>query len=165
MSDSYQGYYDYLCEWPWFTIFAYTGAIVAFLAAFYLEYKDLFCPYGGIAKVGKGNAYNKGKVHEDDDCDDILQKIRISSRYDEASVYWRRTIIFTVLLLFAVLILTQQRLPTAYEIVVGFTVIYMFTYLFLTYYQTVVSIPATSQVTTATKILKKKCLRDSSCYF
>ena len=156
--------YDYICEWPLFTIFAYSGVIIAFLFAFYLEYKDLFCPDGGIAKVGKGNAYSKGKVKKDDDLDEILQKIRISSRYDEASVYWRRSIVFSVLLLFTLLILALQRLPNPYEILVSFVVIYMFVFLFQTYYQSVVSAPATKQVTEATEILKRSynCHSNSS---
>ena len=141
------------------------SVFIVFLLALHLEYKDLFCPEGGIAKIGKANAYNRGKVKIGDDCDKILRKIRISSRYDEASVYWRRSIIFTVLLLFTVLILTLQRLPTAYEVLVSFIIIYLFIYLFQTYYQQVVSIPATQQVTDATKILKKKCIKtnNSNC--
>ncbi len=148
--------YDYFYNLPWFVVFVYSATIIAFIFAYYLEYKDLFCPHGGIAKVGKANAYNKGKVSDDDDCDTILQKIRISSRYDEASVYWRRSIIFTVVLLFVLYILALQRLPTAYEVLVGFIVIYMFIYLFQTYYQQVVSIPATTQVTEATRMMKKR---------
>ena len=146
---------EYLYELPWFTIFIYSAAIIAFLAALYLEYKDLFCPYGGRGKYGKGAAYEKGKISEKDSYERILQKIRISCRYDEASVYWRRTIIFTVPLLFTVLILTQQRLPTAYEVMVSFFVIYLFTYLMLVYYQNNVSTYATKQVDEATKVLHR----------
>jgi len=148
--------YEYLCDLPWFTIFIYTVAIVAFLAALYLEYKDLFCPHGGVGKYGNGAAYGKGKIHKNDDYKTILQKIRISGRYDEASIYWRRSIIFTVILLFSVLILTLMRLPTAYEVIVSFIVIYLFTYLMLVYYQNTVSIYATNQIDVATRILEKR---------
>ena len=147
--------YDYLYELPWFTIFIYASAIIAFLAALYLEYKDLFCPFGGRAKNGNGAAYEKGKINDEDSYEIILQKIRISSRYDEASVYWRRVIIFTVLLLFSLLILVLQRLPTAYEVMVSFFIIYLFTYLMLTYYQNTVSVYATKQVDKGTKKLLK----------
>lgn len=146
---------DWIYEIDWFTVLIYTTAIIALLAAFYLEYKDLFCPYGGIARYGNGAAYSLGKVDLHDSYNDILQKIRISSRYDEASVYWRRTIIFTVLLVFTIFILVLQRLPTAYETIVSFLIIYLFTFLFLTYYQRVVSKCATDQVNKATFLLEK----------
>jgi hypothetical protein len=145
----------YFSDLPWFTVFIYVSVFVAFLAAFYLEYKDLFCPNGQMSRIGNGAAYNKGKVYKDDSVETILQKIRISSRYDESSVYWRRSIIFTVTVLFSVLLVALRRLPTAYEVLTGFVIIYMFTYLFLNYYQDVISVPASKQVTEATKILEK----------
>lgn len=138
----------------WFDILIYFGALVALLCALFLEYKDLFCPHKNqICRVGNGAVHERGKVNRNDDFNVILRKIRISGRYDESSVYWRRTIIFTVLLLFVLLILTQRRLPTAYEIIVSFIVIYMMVFLFLNYYQRVVSLPATKQIDKATKIL------------
>lgn len=147
--------YDYLYELPWFTIFIYTSAIVAFLVALYLEHKDLFCPDGNKCYNGNGAAYIKGKVNDNDSYKKILQKIRISSRYDEASVYWRRSIVFTVLLLFVLLVLIKQDLPTAYEVLISFIVIYLFIFLMLTYYQNTVSIYATKQVDEGTKILER----------
>jgi hypothetical protein len=155
VDNDYDYLYDYLYDLPWFTIFIYSSAIIALFAALYLERKDLFYPHGGSSKYGNGAAYEKGKIKHGDDYHTILQKLRISSRYDEASVYWRRCIIFTVLLMFTVLIIALQRLPTAYEVLVSFIVIYLFTYLMLVYYQNVVSIYATEQVDKGTKILEK----------
>lgn len=140
---------------PWFTIFIYAVVIITFLVAFQAEYIDLFCSHGGKADYGKGASYYLGKISKYDDYHEILQKIRISSRYDEASVYWRRAVIFTVLTLFSVLILALQRLPTAYEVLVSFIVIYLFTFLMLNYYQNVISKYATKQINTATKLLEK----------
>lgn len=160
MSDWRYDYFDnYLSDLPWFTIFIYASGIIALFAALYLEYKDLFCPHGGKARYGNGAAYEKGKIKDTDGYHTILQKIRISSRYDEASVYWRRSIIFTILLLFTVLIISLQRLPSAYEALVSFIVIYLFTYLMLNYYQNTVSIYATEQVDKGTKILGKMKVR------
>lgn len=142
------------CVWniDWFTIIVYLGSFIALYFAYILEYKDLYCPYDNQkCKVGNGAAYEKGKVNKNDNYETILQKIRISSRYDEASVYWRRCIIFTVLLLYPLLVLVLRRLPNGYEVLVSFTIIYLFTYLFLVYYQESVSKPATKQVTEATK--------------
>lgn len=140
----------------WFCVFIYVCAFIALYAAITLEYKDLFCPLENQqAKVGNGAAYEKGKPELEDDYLTLLAKIRISSRYDESSVYWRRSIIFSVLLTFTLLILILQRLPNAYEILVSFSVIYLFIFLFLTYYQEVVSKPATKQVNEATDLLTR----------
>ena len=160
---------DQLTDWynycinnvPLFTIFIYLAILTAFLFSYYIEYKDLFCQFGnpfakGDCKSGNGAVYIKGKVKPDDSCEEILQKIRISSRYDEESVYWRRSIVFTSIAVFAVLIITQKRLPTGYEALAGFFVIYMLTFLFLNYYQRALSKPATKQVERATKILHQR---------
>jgi len=137
----------------WFTLFIYAAAFIALYAAIALEYKDLFCPNNDEAKWGNGAAYEKGKPYKRDDFHTLLAKIRISSRYDEASVYWRRSIIFSVLLTFTLLILVLRRLPSAYEVLTSFVIIYLFTFFFLIYYQEVVSKPATKQVNDATNLL------------
>lgn len=143
-------------ELPCFTIFVYLAILVAFLFALRIEYKDLFCPYGGKCKYGNGNSYKEGKVHRDDSCKEILQKIRISSRYDESSVYWRRSIVFASITVFAVLIIALRRLPTGWEALMGFIIIYLLTYLSLSYYQENLSKPAAKQVDRATKILQDR---------
>jgi hypothetical protein len=141
----------------WFCLFIYVASFVALYAAITLEYKDLFCPSENQeAKVGNGASYQKGKPENKDDFYTLLAKIRISSRYDESSVYWRRSIIFSVLLTFTLLILILQKLPSAYEILASFTIIYLFTFLFLIYYQEVVSKPATKQVNNAINFLSNR---------
>lgn len=151
--------YDNCCNYiehiDWFTVLAYTCAFIALYAAIILEYKDLFCPLEGQeAKWGHGAAYASGKPDKDDDYYSLLAKIRISSRYDEASVYWRRCIIFSLLLSFVLLTCILMNLPSGYQLLASFTIIYLFTYLFLVYYQEVVSKPATKQVNDATSLLK-----------
>jgi len=140
----------------WFEIFIYSSFLIAFYAALSLEYKDLFCPdEKQEAKIGNGAAYEKGKPEKNDTFHTLLAKIRISSRYDESSVYWRRTIVFSILLTFTILLLVLRRFPTAYEILVSFVVLYLFTFLFLIYYQEVVSKQATKQVNDATNLLSR----------
>lgn len=141
----------------WFDVFIYFCAFLALYFALYLEYYDLYCPHNDqICKVGNGASYSEGKPEKDDDYYTLLEKIRISSRYDEASVYWRRVIIFSVLLTFTLLILILRGLPNGREVLISFVTIYLFTFLFLTYYQEVVSKQATIQVNEATKILEEK---------
>ena len=138
----------------WFDVLAYIIILTALYFALYLEYYDLFCPHDGqVCRVGQGAAYEAGNPNDDDDVDTLLTKIRISSRYDEASVYWRRTIVFSVLLTFTLLVLLFQRLPKAVELIICFVTIYLFTFLFQVYYQEVVSKPATQQVNKATEML------------
>ena len=140
----------------WFDVIVYIIAFTALYFAIYLEYYDLFCPHEGqTCKVGNGAAYASGKPHPKDDVDTLLAKIRISCRYDEASVYWRRTIIFSVLLMFTLLLLILRRLPNGTEVLISFITIYLFTFLFLMYYQEVVSKPATEQVNQATALLSE----------
>lgn len=147
--------YDYVENINWFTVIAYLAAFIALYAAIILEQKDLFCPYENQTSAwGNGAAYAEGKPHSSDNFHTLLAKIRISSRYDEASVYWRRCIIFAVLLSFTLLICVLRRLPTGYELLASFVIIYLFTYLFLVYYQEVVSKAATKQVNEATALIK-----------
>ena len=148
--------YEYFEHIDFFTIIVYISAFIALYAAFVLEYKDLFCPYENQeCKIGNGAAYIDGKPDKHDDYHTLLAKIRISSRYDEASVYWRRCIIFSVALTFTLLLIVLRRLPSGYEVLSSFIIIYLFIFLFLVYYQEVVSKPATKQVNDATDILKR----------
>jgi len=138
----------------WFPILIYGGGITALLAALYLERKDLYCPgIPGKENVHLGAAYAEGAPTEEDDFIDLLAKIRISSRYDLSSVYWRRCIIIAIVLSFLLVLVLSQRLPTPYELLASFILIYLAIYLFLVYYQENLSKPATSQVTLATQYL------------
>lgn len=144
-------------EIDWFGIIIYGGALVALYAAAMLEYKDLYCPYENqVCKKGNCAAFAEGKPNKNDDFHTLLAKIRISSRYDEASVYWRRCIIFSVLLSFSLLLIIFKRFPSPYELLASFILIYLFTFLFLIYYQETISKPATLQVNDATKLLLRK---------
>ena len=152
LDDCYE-YFEYV---DFFTIIVYISAFIALYAAFILEYKDLFCPKENQTPGwGNGAAYADGKPDKFDDYHSLLAKIRISSRYDEASVYWRRCIIFSVLLGFSLLLVVLKRFPSGYEFLASFVIIYLFIFLFLVYYQEIVSKPATKQVNLATDMLKR----------
>ena len=145
---------EWLEEWDWFAILIYGGALVALYASVMLEYKDLYCPCEGQkCKTGNGAAFAEGKAKSGDDLHTLLAKIRISSRYDEASVYWRRCIIFSVLLSFSLLLIVFRRIPTSYELLASFILIYLFTFLFLVFYQETVSKLATAQINELTELV------------
>jgi len=141
----------------YFDIFIYLAMIITLIAALYLENKDLFW-WDGYDNYSSGNgaAYSLGKPCKHDNVNSLLKKIKISSRYDESSVYWRRVIIFTILLTFFVLFLVLQRLPTGLEVLISFVVIYFFTFIFLVLFQEVVSKPATKQVDKAVRMIRNK---------
>ncbi len=145
---------DFFEDVDWFSIVAYGAALTALYAACMLEYKDLYCPCEKQeCRLGNGAAFAEGKAKKEDDFHTLLGKIRISGRYDEASVYWRRCIIFSVLLSFSLLLIVFQRFPTGYELLASFILIYLFTFLFLVFYQETVSKPATAQINEATNLL------------
>ena len=152
--------YYYFCDfWEniiWFDALIYIVALTALFFTLYIEYYDLYCRgVGKTSRYGNGAAYEAGRPYKNDNIHTLLSKIRISARYDEASVYWRRVIIFSVLLMFTILPILLGRMPNGLELLVSFITIYLFTYLFLVYYQEVVSKPATAQVNEATALLSK----------
>lgn len=155
--DTCYGWGSNCVNWiDWFDVLAYVILLTALYFALYLEYYDLYCPHDGqTCRVGQGAAYEAGKPEDTDSVDTLLSKIRISSRYDEASVYWRRTIVFSTLLTLTLLLLLLRRLPKAEELLISFVTIYLFTFLFQVYYQEVVSKPATQQVNRATELLSE----------
>lgn len=131
----------------WFTGLIYFGAILILIIAIWVEKKEIYCCNGEAkCKYGHGASYYHGKVNHNDSYDEILRKIRITSRYDEASVYWRRSIIFTILLIFTLLPLVLHEFPNGYQVLVSFIVIYIFIYSFLCFYRDNVSKYATKQL-------------------
>ena len=139
----------------WFTVLVYFGALLILFIAIWVERKEIYCCNGETkCKYGHGASYYYGKVNPNDSYKEILRKIRITSRYDEASVYWRKSIIFTILLLFVLLPLVLQRFPNGYEVLVSFIVIYIFIYSFLCFYRDNVSKYATKQLSKNLKFLK-----------
>lgn len=141
----------------WFTLLIYVGLVITLLAALSHEHEDLFnrgISNKHINKYNNGASYYLGKVSEKDDLETILQKIRISCRHDVSSVYWRRSIAFSIIISFLILIVVLQRFPTGLEWIVAVLILYLAVYFFLVYYQHVVSKPASNQVNEATNILK-----------
>ncbi len=143
-------------------IIVYFFAIIALIAAYILEKKDLFYSQENMENNTNYIAavYEKGIPTHDDTLSDLLTKIRISSRYDVSSVYWRRCIIVSVLLSFILIITTYRRLPTALELLCFFTVIYLCLYVFLNFYRDNLSLPATENVKHATSYLQSKIIQD-----
>lgn len=153
----WDGTIDYMYTIDWSTILFYLAMFIALYFAFTLEYKDLYCPEDGqTCKLGNCNAFIQGKPKPNDDISTLLEKIRISARYDECSVYWRRSLIFSILLTLILLILVLQRLPIAYELLTSFAIIYLFTYMFLVFYQENISKPAVQQVVDGTHLISKE---------
>ena len=150
----------------WFTVFIYFGLIITLLAALSHEHEDLFnrgVSTKPINKYNNGASYYTGKVDHNDDLDTIFRKIRISCRHDVASVYWRRSIAFAIIVSFILLILVLQRFPTGLEWIIAVLILYLSLYFLLNWYQHVVSKPACEQVNDATRILECRLLHHHNC--
>lgn len=137
-----------------FTLIIYVGLTITLFSSIGLEKNDIY--YKKLNKNYLGAVYCEGKVDPDDDLDQILEKIRISARHDVSSVYWRRSITFSILVSFVLLIAVLQRFPTGLEWIIAVLILYLTIYFFLIYYQEAISKPAVEQVTEATHILKSR---------
>lgn len=146
---------DIICDLPWVYILIFLILIIAVLKAFECEYNDLFCCEPYECAYGNGSSYRKGKIKHDDTPKEILRKIRISSKYDESSVYWRRSLILAFIFLIFLSFFLLRRMPTAYETIVIIVISYLIIYLFQVYYRENLSACASKQISKATEKMEK----------
>ena len=146
---------DFIYNYDWFTIIIYLITFFTLNMALNRESKDIF-GWENHKSIHNSTSFIKGKYDPNDDIDDLLKKIVITGIYEENSVKWRRSIIFSILLTYILLILLLQRAPTGYEITISFFVIYIFIYLFLNLYQYLISEPAGKQLNYLVEKLKEK---------
>lgn len=159
MEEIYQWMKNKCKMMDWMNITIYLILFITLISAIYLEYIDIYCQgesRGNVCKKGEGASYYKGKPKNNDDIDTLLMKMRISSRYDICSVYWRRSIIFSIILSFVGLWLLLKRIPTGAELLVFTLITYLLTYFMFHYYQHSISYPAFTQFENIIKLLKEK---------
>lgn len=161
-------FYDY-CNYVWlrlksnytiddvFTFLVYIGAIIAFFIVIQVENQELYNRGGkrNLYKNGEGASYYKGKYRDGDNFKKILQKIRISSRYDVETVYWRRSLLFSIVISFLILAIVLRRFPRGVEFLPAILILYLTLYFFFLYYQKNVSEIASEQVSENIKKLEK----------
>lgn len=139
------------------TIFMYIAMIVALYFAITCERQDLRC-YGQKTrcKEGKVASIYGSKPKESDSPEKLLEKIRIASRHETSSVYWRRSLIFAIVIGFILLLLVNRRLPNGLELLITILILYLPLYLLFVYYQSHVSQHGVNRIRKATELLERK---------
>lgn len=132
------------------SVLLYITLIFFWCFAIYMERRDSRCsnPTDGKShcSYGHGVAYAAGKPHSGDSLSTLLDKIRLTSRYETNSIIWRRAFIIAVISAFLVLYIYKKRLPSGIQLTVAFLVIYIVTYLALTCFQKLITEPALGQM-------------------
>ena len=123
--------------------------IVAFLViAVWAESRDVSCPdfKSKTCGPGMGCAYAAGKPAKGDSLKVLLQKIRITARYEVNSITWRRAFIVAVISAFLVLYVSRKKVPSGLQLGAAFLIIYIVLYLTLMTFQKAVTKPALEQL-------------------
>jgi len=130
------------------SVLLYLLIFVFLFVAIRAEHRDVKCEEYKSSKCGPGmgTAYAAGKPHPGDSLKVLLQKIRITARYEVNSIIWRRAFIVAVIASFLVLYTTGKKLPSGFKFAVAFLIIYIVLYLVLTGFQKVISQPALNQL-------------------
>ena len=152
-------------EQCWFTWLVYIISMITLWMVFWTEYGELFNEGKSGSdinnyKYNRGASYYEGKYRKNQSYDRILRNIRISARYDVETVYWRRSLIFSIIVSFLILLLVLRRLPMGTEFLSAIIVLYLSLYFFLIYYQRHVSFPAVKQVCENLEWLQKRSLSE-----
>ena len=129
------------------TIGTYIGLLLAFLWAVKSERQDLYCPSPNCDACYKGNgaAYAQGIPTDQDTKEELLEKLKISCRYDINSVTWRRCLIFAILTGFIVA-LFLKGVPSGAHLLLAVFTIYLISYLMCEFYKYELSKPALRHV-------------------
>lgn len=123
------------------------------------EYSDLYCPHPkckNLCRKGHGMPYYHGIGKEDDDFDVLLNKIKLTVRYENNSVKWRRAIIIAFIITLILIPLLYCRLADLYEIIIIFIVVYLALYLCFIFYNDTLSSEAVEVVDKNCKLLRQK---------
>jgi len=141
------------------TIIVYIIAIITVICVLPQESQDVNSVYidgKWLRGYRMGAPYHHGKPRRRDTVRTLLEKIRLSSRYEVNSVKWRRCILFAIIAGFVLLSLLFYRLPTGQELIIAVIVLYLFSYIALDYYQQNIADPAVDNITKATRYIADK---------
>lgn len=125
-----------------------------------MEFTDLRCPSTKASAKqcgpGKGVAYVKGRPFTRDSPDTLLDKISLSSSYENNTVKWRRCLIFSFFVTVIIFLLVFSRLPCGKELLICVLILYCCMYFMLSFYQNEISRPATRQIDVSIDLLRDK---------
>jgi hypothetical protein len=139
-------------------ILIYTILIVVALIAAYAEYKDDRCTEFKTGKCGPGmgSAYAAGIPDKNDSVDALLDKVRITARYEVNSIMWRRCFIGAVVASFLILYIAHKKVPNGLQLGITFLITYITMYIIITTFQAIVTRPALAQLDDILALLRKK---------
>lgn len=138
-------------------------ALIAIIIRYALkmEISDLGCPYVGCDKQmcgdGNGTHYQGCDPEPDDDATETGKKIIKATMIHRKTVYWRRSIITTVMGMLILWLVLFRRLPTGPELMTGMFIlggIWYFSFNFYNYHH---FDHAKNKVIKLVKILVEKC--------
>lgn len=113
------------------------GVIKAYTA----ERLDLYCPAEikkyckNLCGDNKGKYYEKGQPKNTDNVNELLNKIKISTKCETTTVKWRRTLLLAVVITFLISLLILQRLPSGKEMFLMVFLTFMVIYFSFIYYE------------------------------
>ena len=142
------------------TILIYSVLFIVTLYAIKMEFTDLRCPSTKSTSKqcgpGRGSAYVKGRPYTRDPPETLLNKISLSSSYENNTVKWRRCLIFSFVVTFIIFLLVLTRLPQGKELLICVLILYCTLYFMLSFYQNEVSRHATRQIDVSLDLLRDK---------
>jgi len=150
------------------TVVLYGAFLFCIFFGAFLEYRDVNCPniFSTNCGYGMGAAYVEAKPctdnknnnkNKDDSLNVLLDKIKITAKYDINSVYWRRILIAASIVSFLILYMFSGRCPTGIEWVTAFLVTYISFYVMIVTFQYWVAKPALEQLDILLDQVKEKC--------
>jgi len=114
------------------------GIVIFFLVfAVYCESKDIRCSEfnNGDCGPGRGVAYAEGTPKKGDSHETLIEKAKLTARYEMNSIMWRRCFIAAAVSAFLVLYSGTKRIPTGIQFGAAFLMIYIIFYLTITSFQ------------------------------
>lgn len=140
------------------TLIIYIGLSILLYIAIKYEYLDIYCPNRSspVCGRGMGSMYVKGKPNSLDDIITLLEKIKISSRYEKNSVKWRRSFILSLISTILIFLILFHRLPDGKETLITLAILYFLFYISLDFFQHYVTKYAIKQIDLAISLLKDK---------
>jgi len=147
------------------TIIIYIIIVIVIVILIKVEKIDLTCPNPSnkddqICELGRGSPYFAGKIDKDDDNDTILDKIKLSARYEINTIIWRRMLILSFILSFIILIVIEKsskgllRLPNIIDFISVTLIIYLGIYIMTELYQQWITNFAIEQIDEAVDALR-----------
>lgn len=123
----------------------YIGILVLVVFAVWAEWKDLKSKAAtSYAEPNRGDSFSE-----------IIQKIKMTSKYESNSIFWRRAIIAAIVSSFLILYITNKKIPDGITMATAFLITYIIIYIMITVFQKLISSRAVNQIEELTRILEK----------